>query len=153
LDVLIAGIGIPVVAPWLMQAEQALDRWARRARAWVWARPDALREWWRRRRRTGAQTVVLGRAIEMSGAGRISVSGGGTGTVGRSAESEITALRQEVESLKKARAEDAADFRNQLAAQREELRAHAVSVTRQGWQYIVWGATCSAFGTFLALVA
>ena len=73
--------------------------------------------------------------------------------MGRSAESEITALRQEVESLKKARAEDAADFRNQLAAQREELRAHAVSVTRQGWQYIVWGATCSAFGTFLALVA
>ncbi len=80
-------------------------------------------------------------------------SGTLTLTVARSTEAEVAALRQEVDALKAAQAEDAADFKRQLAAQGEELREHAVSVTRQGWQYIVWGATCSAFGTFLALVA
>lgn len=61
-------------------------------------------------------------------------------------EAEITALKQEVESIKKARAEDRADFARQLAQHREELRAHTITVTQQGWQYILSGAACSALG-------
>ena len=49
-----------------------------------------------------------------------------TATVTRSTEQEIALLKSRVDSLEKQRAEDAADFRLQLAAQREELREHAV---------------------------
>jgi hypothetical protein len=157
LGVFIAALGVPVVEPWLMQRELELDGSAREAMRFMRARRAAWHEWWRewwRRRRGGPQTATVDAAVELSAAGAIATAGGRVElTVKRTLEAEIASLKQELESLTKARAEDAADFKRQLAAQREELRAHAVSVTRQGWQYIVWGATCSAFGTFLALVA
>jgi hypothetical protein len=158
MGVLIAGIGVPVVEPWLTERERGLDGLAREAARFVQARRAAWREWLRRRR-GGPHRVVIAPAIELSAAGGISVASGATAdlTVTRPPDAEIAILKQRVASLEKAlekaRAEDAADFRRQLAAQREELRAHTVSVTQQGWQYILSGAACSAFGTVLALVA
>ena len=77
----------------------------------------------------------------------------GTLTVTGGAVEELALLLSRVETLERAQEEQRAEFDRRLAAQREELRAHAVSVTQQGWQYILSGAACSAFGTFLALVA
>jgi len=54
--------------------------------------------------------------------------------------------------LEAARADDWAEFERRLATHGEELRAHTLSVTKQGWQYIVAGVGCSWFGTLLALV-
>jgi hypothetical protein len=98
------------------------------------------------------QTVPLGAAIEVSGAGAIAVGGSGKLTVTRGTAEEVAILKLEVEMRQQAREDDAAAFRRELAAQRDELRAHAIAVTQQGWQYILSGAGCSAFGTFLALV-
>jgi hypothetical protein len=153
LGVFIAALGVPVVEPWLMQRERELDGSAREAMRFMRVRRAAWREWWRRRR-GGPQTATVDAAVELSAAGAIATAGGRAElTVKRTVEAEIAVLKQELESLTKARAEDAADFKRQLAAQREELETHAVRVTERGWQYIVCGAACSAFGTFLALVA
>ena len=87
----------------------------------------------------------------MTGHASASVSATGTLTVTRSTEAEIAALKHQVERLDRVHAEHATDVQRQLAEQREELRAHAVSVTQQGWQYLLWGAACSAFWTILHL--
>ena len=145
LGIAIAGMGVPIVAPRLQRAEQALNGWARGVGAWMRTRRDAVREWWRRLRRRGGKTLatsVRASADIATMVERASVA---------KYETEVAALKHEVESLKEAHAEDRADFARQLAAQREELRAHTVSVTQGGWQYILSGAACSAFGTVLPL--
>jgi hypothetical protein len=54
---------------------------------------------------------------------------------------------------RKDRAADRAEFERRLATQGEDLRAHTIAITRQGWQFIVAGVACSWFGTLLALLA
>jgi hypothetical protein len=148
LGIAIAGIGVPIVAPRLREAEQALDRGARRARAWVRTRRDALRRWWRRRRRVTQSWTMT---ADVSGTSAGASGGSANLTVTGGTAEELAALRSRVETLERAQAEHAADVQRQLAEQRVELRAHTVSVTQEGWQYILSGAACSAFGTILPL--
>src|SRR3954452_17165079 len=72
LGIAIAAMGVPIVAPRLRQAEQALDRLSRRAIAWVRARPDAVRRWWRRRRGHRDATV---HAVAMTASSSARASG------------------------------------------------------------------------------
>jgi hypothetical protein len=64
---------------------------------------------------------------------------------------EIDALWDSVRQVREDRAADWAEFDRRLATQGDDLRAHTIAVTREGWVFIVGGVACSWFGTLLAL--
>lgn len=161
LGVTVAALGVPVVPPFLARVERALDRAMMAAKRWAENRREAVRAWWARLR---GQTRIASLAGTSSGSGSMS----GTLTTGRRQlnrdtvgerewlaflNDEVDAIWENVRRLDRERAADWAEFERRLATQHEELRAHTLAVTREGWRFIVGGVGCSWFGTLLALVA
>lgn len=159
----LASLGIPVVPPWLVRLEHAAATMKATVDRWIVRQRERLQEWWRRLRgRPIVRSVNL--AGEISGAGGISAKA----TIGRPPidrdtiserawlallDDQMTSVYRRLELIEEGRSQDRADIVRRLDAQGNELRAHTLAVTRQGWQYIVSGLACSALGTALGMAA
>lgn len=161
LGVTVAALGVPVVPPFLARIEQALSRAIAAVRRWARDQRRAIQAWWARLR---------GRPhfIDLAGAAGATAGGHAHVTVTRGKvdrdtisdrdwlaflNDEVDAIWERLRLLDESRQADWAEFERRLASQSEDLRAHTLTVTREGWQYVVAGVICSWYGTLLALVA
>jgi hypothetical protein len=161
LGLAIAALGVPVVAPGLGRAEVAVGKAKQAGIEWIRRRGEQLKRMWARVFRRGVTVELKGGAAAASG-------GGATVTVGhRSVDretigdrqwlaflnDEVDALRERVRSVEQARSADAVERDRRLEGLRVELQRHALSVTREGWHYILSGAGTTAIGISLTLLA
>lgn len=158
LGLFIAALGVPILSPALRSVElRAAAAYAATAH-WIATKREAIRV--RLARLRGGVTFARSGTVRSSAGVRGHATGARVQPVyddmsprelALRALDEIEWLRQEVRALDERRAQDRTDVFAALAALRTELQEHVLSVTREGWRYIVSGASVTAVGIIVAL--
>jgi hypothetical protein len=151
----LAALAIPVVSPWMAHVERKADVAKAATRRRLSVARAKLRAGWARVRgvTTGSGTVhlTLHGTGTASGSLTLDVSyGGETRDLAIRALREIQALRQALEEFKTTSREET---ERRIDALRTELQEHVLSVTREGWHYVIGGAGLTAVGIAIALFA
>jgi len=158
----IASLGVPVVPPFLSQIERDAALAARRARKRLVVIRSRLRDVWARL--TGRRKVVCA-SVTLTAAGELSVAGGMDVRVRvdrawvsdrawlEHLDDQVHHILDRLDARDRVRREEHEALDRRFDRLRGDLQTHTLTVTRQGWRFILGGAACSAAGTVLALLA
>jgi hypothetical protein len=161
LGLLTASLGVPIMDPTLARTEAALSRTNHAARKWLSEqRARVARLWGRLRGRPHAVDLA---ATVTSGATLHAEVSVGRRSIDRDTISdrdwlgflsdEVDAMWKRTRALEQTRTEDLAALHRRIGELDDTLRTHALSITREGWQYILSGAGLTALGIMLTLAA
>jgi hypothetical protein len=162
LGLCIAALGVPVVSPWLARVEVRAAAARRATATWIGAKRRAithrLARLFRRSRDVTIHVPPITASVSMglpavTQTARGRVSDLDARELATRALDEVRQLRARVQALEEGRDVDRAEFEQRSEALRTELQRHVVSVTLQGWHYIVGGAGVTALGIGITLAA
>ena len=161
IGLMIAGLGVPILSPALGRVELhagtakvAVARWMVTTRATLKRRLARL---FRRRKDANISAPAVVGTTSGTGGGALALTVRDNPAKVPEREllvrhdREIVELRGQVDALERTQAKDRAATGHAIDALRTELQEHVLSITREGWHYIVGGASVTAVGIVVAL--